>query len=199
MTGAAAAGEMAARLDALEHIIGDLRDREEIRNVIYSYVHGTDRCDRDLIADAYHADAWDDHGSFSGDRDTVSDLIASNSGGALNSQHHVGNIFIELYDDVANVESYFISMQWRQIDGAFYTRARAGRYLDRFERRDAQWRIAHRAVVDDWARLDRVEEVPEIGPDCVWGLRSAEDRSYQLSDFRHMMRGNEPECGGVAG
>ena len=28
----------------------------------------------------------------------------------------------------------------------------AGRYVDRFERRDGEWRIARRTVVHDWSR-----------------------------------------------
>ena len=32
-----------------------------------------------------------------------------------------------------------------------------GRYLDRFERRDGEWRIAHRTVVHEWDKVETVE------------------------------------------
>ena len=31
-----------------------------------------------------------------------------------------------------------------------------GRYLDRYERRDGEWRIAARVCVHEWTRTDRV-------------------------------------------
>jgi SnoaL-like domain len=161
-----------------------LEDKDEIRQAIYSYAHGTDRCQRELIEGAYHEDAWDDHGSFRGGRDEVTDIIAANKSGALNSQHHIGNVLIELQGDAANVESYFVACQLRDVDGRLYTRLRAGRYLDRFERREGRWRISRRRVVEDWARLDAIVEVPpEIGPECTWGTRTREDLSYELSSF----------------
>ena len=43
-------------------------------------------------------------------------------------------------------------------DGEEYTRYRAGRYLDRWERRNGQWKIAYRVIADDWDRLDKVVE-----------------------------------------
>jgi ketosteroid isomerase-like protein len=182
-----------AQWDALERRMRMLEDKEEIRQAIYSYAHGTDRCQRDQIRAAYHDDAVDDHGSFSGGPDEVADIIAANSSGALNSQHHVGNVLIELDGDTANVESYFIACQLREVDGATYTRFRAGRYLDRFERRAGQWRIARRMVVEDWARLDRVSELPsEIGPNCVWGSRGSDDLSFRLSDFTGAVSGSVP-------
>ena len=183
--------------EALERRVQELLDKEEIRQMMYSYARGTDRCDADLIRAAYHEDAWDDHGSFRGNREAVVDAIAPNSSGALDSMHHIGNILIELDGDAANVESYFMACQVREKDGRTYTRLRAGRYVDRFERRDGRWRIARRRVVDDWSRLDEVVEWPaEVGAECKHGTRSAADPSYDVSDFRRAVPG---ALGGDAG
>jgi hypothetical protein len=168
---------------SLEQRLQELLDKEEIRQAMYSYARGTDRCHRELIEGAYHDDAWDDHGNFQGGRDAVADIIASNRAGATNSMHHLGNILIELLDDAANV-AYFMACQTLEHDGKTYTRLRAGRYLDRFERRDGRWRIARRMVIDDWSRLDELVAVaPSITPECKQGSRDATDASYQLSDF----------------
>ena len=32
-----------------------------------------------------------------------------------------------------------------------------GRYVDRFERRDGEWRIAHRNLVHEWDKVEHVE------------------------------------------
>jgi len=161
-------------------------DSEEIRQAIYSYARGVDRREGDLIRSAYHVDAWDDHGNWSGDRDRVVEAIMSKPAHVevTSSMHHVGNILIELAGDVANVESYFVAYQVRRQDGKEYTRMRAGRYLDRFERREGRWRIARRSVVDDWSRLDEVvATAAEVGPTNTLGTRDRTDRSYELSDF----------------
>jgi hypothetical protein len=42
-----------------------------------------------------------------------------------------------------------------------HMRVRAGRYLDLFERRDSEWRIKRRTVVDDYNRLDESSVPPE--------------------------------------
>jgi hypothetical protein len=77
---------------------------------------------------------------------------------------------------VARVESYFVAYKALVLDGRTYTTARAGRYLDRFERRECGWRIARRKVADDWSRMDEVVAAPEAGKHQ--GARSKEDPSY---------------------
>ena len=95
--------------------------------------------------------------------------------------HHLGNMLIDLAGDVANVETYFLAIQRRELDGKTWTRTRAGRYLDRFEKRAGTWRVLHRRVVDDWSRLDEVvATAAEVGPNNTHGRRDAEDASYEL-------------------
>lgn len=171
-------------LDALAARLALLEDREEIRQRMYSYARGTDRLDRALVEDAYHPDAHDDHGTFSGDRATAVDVIVGNPSGAPVSMHHLGNMLIELDGDTAHVETYFFACQANEVDGRPVTRIRAGRYLDRFERRDGGWRIAHRVVVDDWSRLDEVTSLaPGLAGRVHPGRRDRDDRSYELSAF----------------
>ncbi|RYE42214.1 MAG: nuclear transport factor 2 family protein [Hyphomicrobiales bacterium] len=183
----------AERQHLLEQRLQELLDKEEIRQAMYAYARGTDRCHRELIADAYHEDAWDDHGSFRGGRDVVVETIYGRRAGTSNSMHHLGNILIELHGDKANVETYFMACQSLDLDGKTYTRMRAGRYLDRFERRDSRWRIARRMVVDDWSRLDKVVAVaPSVTSECRSGTRDLLDPSYELSNFTHVFHNGPP-------
>ena len=163
-----------------------LIDCEEIRQAMYAYARGVDRLDEDLIRAAYHPDAWDDHGNFRGDREVAVATIMNNgrTGNATASMHHIGNMLIDLNGDVADVETYFVAYQRREEGEKAFTRMRAGRYLDRFERRDGRWRVARRVVVDDWSRLDEVlATAAEVGPNSTIGTRHTTDVSYEIRGF----------------
>lgn len=175
---------------ALVAAVRELLDKEEIRQVMYAYARGTDRCQPDLIRDAYHSDAWDDHGNFAGGREHVVETIVGRGATAPVSMHHLGNVLIELQGDGANVETYFMACQVLEREGRTYTRIRAGRYLDRFERREGRWRVARRRVVDDWSRLDEVvATAPSVTDECHHSTRGADDPSFELSDFTRVLAG----------
>jgi hypothetical protein len=63
--------------------------------------------------------------------------------------HQIANVLIELHGEAAAVESSFLALQTNAAAPTLETFL-CGRYLDRFERRDGQWRIAERTVVYDW-------------------------------------------------
>jgi hypothetical protein len=136
----------------------ELISREEIRDILMRYCRGIDRADEDLINSAFHPGAIDDHGDPGPATDLARRVAA---GGQRQMMHFTGNVLIELEGDTAYVESYFISFAEHDVNGSANTRSRAGRYLDRFEQRDGAWKIAYRMVVDEWARLDVLTDVPE--------------------------------------
>ena len=52
------------------------------------------------------------------------------------------------------------------------------RYIDRFEKRGGEWRIAHRQVVYDWSKIEPIAaEYPN--EQFEHGKRSREDASYR--------------------
>jgi hypothetical protein len=52
------------------------------------------------------------------------------------------------------VESYFQAFhKVKQPKGGYLEYILAGRYLDRMERRNGEWKIAHRVVACDWNRF----------------------------------------------
>ena len=139
--------------DAIAHI--------EITQVLYRYCRGVDRGDRELIRSVYHPDASDDHGSWKGAGVDFADYIVDSMDGAtIAAQHQITNTLIEVDGDSAACESYFLAFHPTRDQAGDETLAiAAGRYLDRFERRDGAWRIADRRVVLDWTR-ENVEGVP---------------------------------------
>lgn len=141
----------------MDDAIRRLVDRAEIEEVLNRYCRGVDRCDEDELAGVYHADGTDDHGTFSG---LGVDFAAWACGGGrrfwVASNHTVHNVIVDwVDDDVADVESYVLAFNERVADidrpdgGPGKVEVFAGRYLDRFERRNVGWRIAHRQAIRD--------------------------------------------------
>src|SRR5581483_11030852 len=69
--------------------------------------------------------------------------------GLLAHQHHITTHSCELDGDVAHTESYILFVH-RRGDGRTVLFG-GGRYIDRFERRDGEWRIALRRLVMDFS------------------------------------------------
>lgn len=165
----------AALLQRMREVV----DRDEIRQVLMRYCRGVDRANVDLVRSVFHPDAIDDHGT---PRPAAEFARGFETVRQRQLMHFMGNVLIELDGDSAYVESYFISFSPRDDGGTTSTRSRAGRYLDRFERRDGAWKIAHRLVVDEWARLDQLQEVPEdVGVHT--GSRSLDDPVFHLREL----------------
>lgn len=105
----------------------------------------------------YWPEAWDDHGLFKG---RAADLMALNrslrdSGEQYfdHMSHHICNEWVTIAGDVAQGESSFIGFQGCTKDGKRQEYLMVGRYLDRFERRSDEWRIADRLVAMDWETM----------------------------------------------
>jgi ketosteroid isomerase-like protein len=154
----------AGLLLSLRERVEELEAREAIRDAIYRYCRGVDRGDAPLIKSAYHADAFDAHGgSFAGNAQVFADFITNAMADAVCNHHYVTNVLIELEGDEAFVESGFCySGRVRLDDGTMADIRGEGRYLDVFERRGSEWKIAHRLVVPEKTVRTTVE-----GPDLL--------------------------------
>lgn len=159
-------------------------DREGIRQALYFYCRGVDRCDREALSRAYWPEAIDDHGDFVGTVDEFIELIMR-SVPSMRTHHMVGNVLIEeVGPGQAAVESYYQATH--RLNGQLHT-ARdwtlIGRYLDRFERRGGEWRILHRRVVVDWERCETpasIESGFSFRPDA-WGGHHPLDPLYRAA------------------
>lgn len=170
--------------------VARLIDREAIRDAMARYARAVDRGDWDGVRAAYHADGHDDHGGYKGGVDGLIVYLQRLLADATNGTHFLGNCLIEFADDdLAVVETYFISERLGPADGGSETDRRCrlgwGRYLDRFERRDGAWRVARRIVV-----MDAVFQVDALGGArggaSNWGTRGTQD---PLADLRANLLG----------
>jgi 3-phenylpropionate/cinnamic acid dioxygenase small subunit len=155
--------------------LAELVARQEIADVLHRYCRAVDRRDPDLLRSTYHEDAEDDHGVYRGPVDGLVDFM-QNDGLAV-VHHAISNISIELDGDVAHTECYLDAVHRREDDTGRWDEMVKGRYLDRFERRDGEWRIAHRLVVYDWGRIERATEAwwDTLPGDWTMGARDRTD------------------------
>ncbi|PZN95810.1 MAG: hypothetical protein DCF31_05590 [Alphaproteobacteria bacterium] len=125
-------------------------DRIAIADVMARYTRGIDRCDLDALCSVWWPGATADYGD--GDVDALEWSAATVTAlAALNrTQHFIGNLLVDIDGDTATAECYCRAYhEAASPDGATAFEV-GGRYLDRLERRDDQWRIVHRRYVMDW-------------------------------------------------
>jgi ketosteroid isomerase-like protein len=126
-----------------------LIDRQAIRDCVYRYSRGVDRHDDELLASVFHPDAIDQHGNLFLGR--APDFVRWANGahsGYVSHTHSITSHSCEIDGNVAHAESYVLTVH-RHADGR-RVRVLGGRYVDRFERRDGEWKIAVRRVLRDW-------------------------------------------------
>jgi SnoaL-like domain len=137
-------------MDTLEALVA----AEAIRQAACRYSRGVDRLDPALMKSAYHPDATDDHGVYVGNAHEFCDwVIARHQGKDGATMHCILNHAIELDDaNRARGEVYNVTYRVRsEDDGAETLDTAWGRYVDRYERREGEWRIAHRTWVHEFS------------------------------------------------
>jgi hypothetical protein len=182
--------------------IDELLAKQEIADAMARYARGIDRRDEELVRSAYHEDSVDEHGwGFTGPGWGLAAATRLDGTGFpvdwLTTTHFLGQSHVEVDGDEAASETYFIS----------YTRVKdeqdtpwdvviAGRYVDRWERREDGFKVSHRKVVYDWVRTDEVRTMwPGPDPDVaksefggapidvsstIFGKLFPDDPSYQV-------------------
>lgn len=127
-----------------------LLDKQDCTELLYTLARAIDRCDAALMADCYHPDATDDHGMIKGSISEFITAVVPMLQGMQRTQHNITNILIKLHGDEARGEAYFIAQHSLGGETGPSEMFAAGRYLDRFVRRDGVWKIAHRHAIYDW-------------------------------------------------
>jgi len=127
-----------------------LLDKQALRELALRYARGIDRRDRGLLLSVYHPDAMDDHGEmFRGSPERFADWQPEVMGPFEVTAHYIMNSDYCIDGDEAEGELYFIAFHRVKPPEAaeFWV---GGRYLDRYQRRDGGWKIAHRRLVWDF-------------------------------------------------
>jgi ketosteroid isomerase-like protein len=170
-----------------------MADKQEIEEVLLRWCRGLDRGDEELMSATYHPDAVDEHGQVTYTAESAARLYIEKHKRAFKRHMHLTlNVLIELDGDRATAESYQMALLVPNEGGEESLMVAAGRYLDRLERRDGEWRFVHRHwIKESILKLDQVaneqwravidappgEAFPHGLPDT--GSRSKDDLSYE--------------------
>ena len=160
--------------------------RDEIRDVLARYARGVDRADAALLKSCYHPDAIEEHGgNYTGNAFAYIDGAVPRIRTMGVMQHLLGTSHIELDGDTAWVETYIWTFARFAGDGGATDTFTGGRLVDRFERRDGAWKIAHRRTVFDWNRDTPTHEgwcnglFDPAKPGMRRGRKDEQDPSYE--------------------
>jgi ketosteroid isomerase-like protein len=139
--------------------IREAADRQAILDCLHRYTRGVDRADRELMLSAYHHDAMDEHGVANlGAAEFVDWAIKWHGEYQTRHQHIITNHTVELDGDTAHGETYYTF--WGINKEGPPTLA-FGRYIDRFEKRNGRWAIAHRVCVNEVVGNFSLTELPQ--------------------------------------
>jgi len=166
----------------------ELLEKQKITECLYRYCRAIDRCDPELLKSVYHPEARDEHGMYSGTGWDFVGVVIPYLQKMGSTTHQISNILIDIKGDVANVESYCTAFHADVPDekGALKDFIVGARYVDRFEKRDGEWKVAHRQCVFDWNQsLAKTGgwEGPLHGAFRPLGTKDKSDYSYGVSKF----------------
>lgn len=138
--------------------------RFEILDRIHLYCHAVDRRRWDLMAEVFHEDATYQFFSIEGGWRVFVDAAKALIDPMVQTHHQVSNSIVRFEGgDVAFSETYLHAYHIVNADyphGTFLSLAGGGavwvggRYVDRFQKRGGEWRIAHRQGLVDWTRRE---------------------------------------------
>jgi hypothetical protein len=130
------------------------------------------------VLSCFHPKATEDHGHFKGACADFYRIVIDRLKDRETSVN-ITNLSVEFAaKDAAVTEAYhFDILREGPIDTVF-----AGRYIDRFERRNGEWRIAARVATADWWTRVPINSLPlhdNLDPSVLnRGRRGAEDPYY---------------------
>lgn len=156
-----------------------------IERVLLRYTRAADRFDMAGMRSCYWPGAVDWHGDFRGSVEEFIPWVERRLSDFDRTMHHLTNITIEVSDsrDVARVESYLVAFHRSEASEGNPVEVYLGlRYLDRFEARAGEWRIAARVCSYEWKREISGRD-PGFGPSHVLGSRGADDALHWIMDL----------------
>jgi hypothetical protein len=168
--------------EAFEKKLRETVDRQEIWQVLQRYGRALDRLDVELAQSMYFEDAVDDHGHFIGRRDDFIEWANGTTRTMVDCHHGLMNHYCELDGDNAYCETYYLFIGVRETPPHLMT---MGRYIDHFQRRNGEWRIANRVNLTeklfDLPDCSMVYSIKEpYGPEMAQPIaRDRSDVSYQ--------------------
>jgi hypothetical protein len=168
-----------------------LLERQDILDTLTRFSRGMDRFDRELFLSAFWADAVIAAGPFVGDPVALYDWSSKmHEEGQFATHHNLLNLTVDIDGDVAHTETYYLFVGRNRDDSNWIA---GGRYIDRLDKRDGEWKIALRTNAIEWSGMVPTMPIPFADvPDIhVNGApsRGKDDPSYR----RPLTNAREPQ------
>jgi hypothetical protein len=125
-------------------------DRDAVRECLIRLARGEDRRDAALISASIWPDAEMDYGVFKDGFPAYLAWVVPGADAITDTQHVLGQSFVELDGAVAKAETQVISYHRVDMGAGERDTCIGGRYLDVLAKRDGAWRIAARTMLYDW-------------------------------------------------
>lgn len=171
--------DLETQIEQIRTTVQHLKDRQDILDCLVREARGRDRHDAELTRSCYWEDGADEHGLFVTPAPEYGERANAGHRAAFSANsHNLANHRCEIENDVAHCETYvlggLLSLDERTCKLAL------GRYIDRLERRQGEWRIKlRRCVIDMVLEGDASWLQSTAVAGFLKGLRSPQDPSCQ--------------------
>ena len=173
-----------------DSFIQELEARTAIADCLKRFARAVDRQDWKAARACYHDDAFDNHGFFKGPPDAFLEHIAKLHEHQDHSMHFNTNVLIEFSSrERAFVETYVLVLQRYRANAPNVPAGSQGlrnlasaRYLDRFEKRNGEWRVAHRTLVFGDVESQEMKAPHRFPPEFAEQKHGMDDPLYILRD-----------------
>ncbi len=173
----------------LDPRLQELLDHHEIRKLLAEYCHACDRGDEAMMAACYTGeDSWDDHGTVKASGPEYARIM---TGRVLQNteaaSHILGQTLIRVNGETAAAETFFVAF-FRLPDAegeAPRMNQLIGRFVDRLERIEGQWKIRKRTCVRDTSLTQPITRDDYAAFGFVAARRDGDDLGAKLIGLAH--------------
>jgi hypothetical protein len=168
-------------LEQLRRDVQYLVDRTAILDCIANHARGHDRHDVELMTSTYHEDGVDEHGFAINPGPAYGEWAnKTHAAASETTTHNITTHTCEIDGDVAHCESYVLVGLLSPDEKT--TTLIGGRYVDRLERRDGEWKLLVRRATAEWlfnADASFLHSRMFKAQGYVKGTRDKRDLSYE--------------------
>lgn len=158
----------------------------EIYDRLCDYMRAQDRLDPALHRSVFHDGATTDYGSFRGSGDEFVEFAQTLLKAHRANHHMIGQVCIDFNGETAFGEVYYQAFhRIAAANGVEQDLWVSGRYIDRYERRGGDWKIAHRSELVDWLRIEPAADATLLAGGWPFGARAPHDLSCDREGLRH--------------
>jgi len=167
--------------------IQEVKDHQDITQLLYRNVRSIDRLDADLMKSTYWPDAIQDHQDpinpidYSGNAWEFCDYAVSELAKIERTHHRLSNIMIDINGDKAYAEAYVWAYHYFKTPQGNKEGILLGRYQNQLEKRDGEWKIVYRLTIFD---ANQTVDATDTWGDQFrnMGKRFPEDQSYGIQE-----------------